>query len=39
MRGKYFIVAVDGERFEADIPAFALDATGHGDGVTPRILH
>ncbi len=39
MRGKYFIVAVDGERFEADIPAFALDATGHGDGVTPRVLH
>lgn len=28
MRGNYFCVAEDGERFEADIPAFVLDATG-----------
>ena len=33
MHGKYFFVAEDGERFEAEIPAFALD-----DG-TQRILH
>jgi len=28
MRGSYFCVAEDGERFETDIPAFVLDATG-----------
>jgi ApaG protein len=33
MRGSYFCVAEDGERFEVDIPAFALD-----DGST-RVLH
>jgi len=31
MRGKYFCVADDGERFEADIPEFALSM--------PRTLH
>jgi ApaG protein len=33
MRGSYFCVAEDGERFEVDIPTFALD-----DGST-RVLH
>lgn len=33
MQGRYFCVAEDGERFEADIPAFFLD-----DG-TQRVLH
>jgi ApaG protein len=33
MRGSYFCVAEDGERFEVEIPAFALD-----DG-TRRVLH
>lgn len=33
MHGTYFCVAEDGERFEVEIPAFAL-----GDG-TPRVLH
>jgi ApaG protein len=33
MQGSYFCVAEDGERFEAEIPAFALD-----DG-TERVLH
>jgi ApaG protein len=33
MQGSYFCVAEDGERFEAEIPAFALD-----DG-TARVLH
>ena len=33
MRGSYFCVAEDGERFEVDIPAFMLD-----DG-TRRVLH
>lgn len=35
MRGSYFCVAEDGERFEAEIPAFVLDA---GDAA-PRVLH
>ena len=33
MHGSYFCVAEDGERFEVEIPAFALD-----DGTT-RVLH
>jgi len=33
MQGSYFCVAEDGERFEAEIPAFALD-----DGAA-RVLH
>jgi ApaG protein len=36
MRGSYFFVAEDGERFEADVPAFALDS---GAGVSGRTLH
>jgi ApaG protein len=38
MRGSYFCVAEDGERFEADIPVFALMAEG-GDASTGRLLH
>ena len=41
MRGSYFCVAEDGERFDAEIPAFILDAEG-GDrphGQPPRVLH
>lgn len=36
MRGSYFCVAEDGERFEAEIPEFALDA---GGAAAPRVLH
>jgi ApaG protein len=38
MRGSYFCVAEDGERFEADIPLFVLEATG-GSGEPARVLH
>lgn len=38
MRGSYFCVAEDGERFEADIPAFALIADGHPSG-RGHVLH
>ncbi len=38
MRGSYFCVAEDGERFEADIPMFVLEAVG-GDGKAARVLH
>ena len=34
MRGSYFCVAEDGERFEVDIPLFVLD-----DGTSSRVLH
>ena len=37
MRGSYFCVAEDGERFEAEIPLFVLDALGSGG--TGRTLH
>lgn len=37
MRGSYFFVAEDGERFEAEIPLFVLDASGSGG--TGRVLH
>ena len=38
MHGSYFCVAEDGERFEAAIPMFVLEA--HGAGLAPgRILH
>jgi len=43
MHGTYFCVAEDGERFEALIPMFVLEADGKGDknGGTPtsRTLH
>ena len=38
MHGSYFCVADDGERFEAEIPMFVLDAHGVGAG-TARVLH
>ena len=38
MHGTYFCVAEDGERFDADIPMFVLDAHGSGAG-TARVLH
>ena len=38
MHGTYFCVAADGERFEADIPMFVLDAGGQ-TGVSARVLH
>jgi ApaG protein len=37
MHGHYFFVAEDGERFEADIPMFVLDALSAGGGT--RTLH
>ena len=37
MRGSYFCVAEDGERFEAGIPLFVLDASGTGGQA--RVLH
>jgi len=37
MRGSFFCVAEDGERFEAEVPAFALDASG--PGLPRRVLH
>ena len=38
MRGSFFCVAEDGERFEAVVPAFALRASGAGD-FPSRVLH
>ena len=37
MHGSYFFVAEDGERFEADIPLFVLDALSASGGT--RTLH
>ena len=37
MHGSYFFVAEDGERFDADIPMFVLDALSSGG--TTRTLH
>lgn len=40
MRGSYFCVAEDGERFEAIVPEFALMADGNDSGNAPqRVLH
>jgi ApaG protein len=40
MHGSYFFVAEDGERFEAAIPAFVLDAgDGAGTAGPGRVLH
>lgn len=41
MRGFYFCVAEDGERFEAEIPAFILDAESAAGSAeqTSRVLH
>ncbi len=37
MHGSFFCVAEDGEKFDADIPMFVLDALSAGGG--PRTLH
>jgi ApaG protein len=37
MHGSYFFVAEDGERFDADVPMFVLDALSAGGG--NRTLH
>jgi ApaG protein len=37
MRGSFFCVAEDGERFEADVPPFVLDAGT--TGTSSRVLH
>ena len=47
MHGSFFCVAADGEKFDADIPMFVLDALSHnsgdsaddGTGGNSRILH
>ncbi len=41
MHGSYFCVAEDGEKFDADIPMFVLDALSAGavDGSGGRTLH
>lgn len=41
MRGSYFCVAEDGERFEAKIPVFVLDASGgpEAGAHSHRVLH
>ena len=41
MHGSYFCVAEDGEKFDADIPMFVLDAlsAGAADGPGGRTLH
>ncbi|RRD58245.1 Co2+/Mg2+ efflux protein ApaG [Comamonadaceae bacterium OH2545_COT-014] len=38
MQGSYFCVAEDGERFEAPVPVFVLDASTADDGGA-RVLH
>jgi len=42
MRGSFFCVAEDGERFEVPVQEFALNAQASGPGAdpaTPRVLH
>ena len=39
MHGSFFCVAVDGEKFEVDIPMFVLDALSAGPGSGARTLH
>jgi ApaG protein len=41
MRGSFFCVAEDGERFEAPVPEFVLmaDGGGRGNEAPPRVLH
>lgn len=39
MHGSLFCVAEDGERFDADIPMFVLDALSDPDGSSRRTLH
>jgi ApaG protein len=39
MRGSFFCVAEDGERFEAEVAEFALVADAGSGEPTPRVLH
>lgn len=39
MRGSFFCVAEDGERFESPVPEFALRAVDTGDAAPTRVLH
>ena len=41
MRGAFFVVAEDGERFEAEVPTFMLASAdgGHEGGTLGRVLH
>lgn len=40
MRGSFFCVAEDGERFDAEVPVFVLQAGDAGTGErSPRVLH
>ena len=39
MHGSYFFVAEDGERFDADIPMFVLNALSNTDAGGKRTLH
>lgn len=37
MRGSFLVVTEDGERFDVEVPAFVLEAQGHG--APGRVLH
>lgn len=39
MRGSFFCVAEDGERFESPVPEFTLRAADTGDAAPIRVLH
>ncbi len=39
MHGSFFCVAEDGEKFDADIPMFVLDALSDNGSGSPRTLH
>jgi ApaG protein len=39
MHGSYFCVAIDGEKFDVDIPMFVLDALSDAGGGPSRTLH
>jgi ApaG protein len=40
MHGSFFCVAEDGEKFDADVPMFVLDALSGDTGIGgPRTLH
>jgi ApaG protein len=39
MRGSYFFVAEDGERFDVPVPTFVLDSTGDSSAPASHTLH
>lgn len=39
MHGSFFCVTEDGERFEAAVPMFVLEAPADGGGSSQRVLH